>query len=107
MIRVVASTVLYVIEVPFSRSVSVRREDMANTEPPIPIRERIKELNTKAYYLLVALSFVYRMSSTSYLMKWAFTLMAVAAVSGAAPDLRMGARSLPALKVNALTLALV
>jgi hypothetical protein len=53
---------------------------MADTVPVLPIRERIKDLNTKAYYLLVALSFVYRTDSGSRLLKWAFTLTAIAAV---------------------------
>ena len=53
---------------------------MPNTVPLIPIRERIKDLNTKAYYLLVALSFVYRTDSASRLLKSAFTLTAIAAV---------------------------
>jgi|SRR5579863_3513758 len=44
------------------------------------IRGRLKDLNTKAYYLLVALSFIYRTSSGSSLLKWAFTLTAVVAV---------------------------
>jgi len=43
------------------------------------MRERLKDLNTKAYYLLVALSFVYRTNPTVAL-KWAFTLTAVVAV---------------------------
>jgi len=49
-------------------------------EPQPPLRDRIKELNTKAYYLLVALSFIYRASFPSYLLKWAFTLTALVAV---------------------------
>lgn len=53
---------------------------MADTESLPPIRERIKDLNTKAYYLLVALSFVYRTSAASHLLKWALTLTALAAV---------------------------
>ena len=53
---------------------------MADTVPLLPIRERIKDLNTKAYYLLVALSFVYRTDSGSRLLKSAFTLTAIAAV---------------------------
>ncbi|PYV75419.1 MAG: hypothetical protein DMG97_06460 [Acidobacteria bacterium] len=43
------------------------------------IRERLKDLNTKAYYLLVALSFVYKTNPSSSL-KWAFTLTAIVAV---------------------------
>jgi hypothetical protein len=53
---------------------------MPSTVPLLPIRDRIKDLNTKAYYLLVALSFVYRTDSESRLLKSAFTLTAVAAV---------------------------
>ena len=53
---------------------------MADTVPLLSIRERIKDLNTKAYYLLVALSFVYRMGSGSRSLKSAFTLTAIAAV---------------------------
>jgi hypothetical protein len=53
---------------------------MTGTVPPIPIRERIKDLNTKAYYLLVALSFIYRTSSGSHSLKWAITLTALSAV---------------------------
>jgi len=53
---------------------------MANAEPVPPIRERIRDLNTKSYYLLVALSFVYRAGSESHLLKWALTLTAAAAV---------------------------
>ena len=48
--------------------------------PLLPIRERIRDLNTKAYYLLVALSFIYRMNSQAYSIKIAFTLTAVSAV---------------------------
>jgi hypothetical protein len=43
------------------------------------IKTRLSELNTKAYYLLVALSFVYRTNPTRSL-KWAFTLTALVAV---------------------------
>lgn len=46
----------------------------------VPIRERLKDLNTKAYYLLVALSFIYRTSSGSCSLKIAFTLTALVAV---------------------------
>jgi|GEM_PF-5723988 len=53
---------------------------MTEIEPQPPLRERIKDLNTKAYYLLVALSFIYRASASSYLLKWAFTLTALVAV---------------------------
>lgn len=53
---------------------------MADPVPLLPVRERIKDLNTKAYYLLVALSFVYGTNSGSRLLKCAFTLTAVSAV---------------------------
>ncbi|MGB8885473.1 MAG: hypothetical protein WCC87_02055 [Candidatus Korobacteraceae bacterium] len=53
---------------------------MTDKVPLPPIRERIKDLNIKAYYLLVALSFIYRTSSGSHSLKWAFALTAVAAV---------------------------
>ncbi len=44
------------------------------------IRERLKDLNTKAYYLLVALSFVYRTGHDSRALKLALTLTAIVAV---------------------------
>ena len=53
---------------------------MTNTVEPLDIRERLKDLNTKAYYLLVALSFVYRTNTVSFALKLAFTLTAVVAV---------------------------
>ena len=53
---------------------------MKDPVPLLPIRECIKDLNTKAYYLLVALSFIYRTSSGSHSLKWAFGLTAIAAV---------------------------
>lgn len=53
---------------------------MTNRVEQSPVRERIKDLNTKAYYLLVALSFVYGTSSESRLLKWALTLVAIVAV---------------------------
>jgi hypothetical protein len=53
---------------------------MNNRVPSVPIRERIKDLNTKAYYLLVALSFIYRTNTGAYSLKWAITLTATAAV---------------------------
>jgi|SRR5215469_13263161 len=45
-----------------------------------PLRERLKDLNTKAYYLLVALSFLYRTNYGSHSLKWAITLTALVAV---------------------------
>ena len=53
---------------------------MEDTASASPLRERIKDLNTKAYYLLVALSFIYGTSSKSHLLKWALTLVAISAV---------------------------
>jgi hypothetical protein len=46
------------------------------------IRERLKDLNTKAYYLLVALSFLYgrRMDTPTLSLKIAITLTALVAV---------------------------
>jgi hypothetical protein len=46
-----------------------------------PIRDRLKALNTKAYYLLVALSFIYRSSSTNWKLKLAFALTAAVAIT--------------------------
>jgi hypothetical protein len=43
------------------------------------IRDRLKDLNTKAYYLLVALSFVYT-KNQKLSLKLAFTLTALVAV---------------------------
>ena len=54
-------------------------KNMPDTEP-VPIRERLKDLNTKAYHLLVALSFIYRTSSESWSLKLAFSLTALVAV---------------------------
>jgi hypothetical protein len=44
------------------------------------LRDRLKDLNTKAYYLLVALSFVYAASAGSRWLKAALTLTALVAV---------------------------
>jgi hypothetical protein len=52
-------------------------QDMTDTKA---LRDRLKDLNTKAYYLLVALSFIYRTSSASVSLKSAFTLTAIVAV---------------------------
>jgi hypothetical protein len=46
--------------------------------PTVP--ERLNQLNTKAYYLLVALSFLYSRSAATISLKWAITLTAFAAV---------------------------
>ena len=45
-----------------------------------PITKRIEELNTKAYYLLVALSFIYGKGAVTASLQWAFTLTAAVAV---------------------------
>lgn len=50
-----------------------------STDTTTKIRDRLRDLNTKAYYLLVALSFVYRTNPTIAL-KCAFTLTALVAV---------------------------
>jgi hypothetical protein len=82
---------------------------MKDTISPSPLRERIKDLNTKAYYLLVALSFIYRTSSESHLLKWALTLVAISAVFPvvdyvkSTPSLEI----IRAMKVTFMTVALV
>ena len=48
--------------------------------PALPVRERIKDLNTKAYYLLVALSFVYRYSQGAIPVKVAISLTVLSAI---------------------------
>jgi hypothetical protein len=53
---------------------------MADVAPQLSIRKRLGDLDTKGYYLLVALSFVYRSESATWLLKLAFTLTAVAVV---------------------------
>ncbi|HEY6466510.1 MAG TPA: hypothetical protein VIY69_11000 [Candidatus Acidoferrales bacterium] len=82
---------------------------MENSEPQPSIRNRIKDLNTKSYYLLVALSFVYRASSGSHLLKWALTLVAVTAVLPVQDyvESKFALAALRGLKVIALTAALV
>lgn len=45
----------------------------------LKIRDRLRDLNTKAYYLLVALSFLYRANS-ALSFKCAFSLTALVAV---------------------------
>lgn len=54
-----------------------------NADPLKELRDRLRDLNTKAYYLLVALSFLYRSGQSgnaSALLKWAFTLTGIVAV---------------------------
>jgi hypothetical protein len=53
---------------------------MAETVPRASIRDRLGDLDTKGYYLLVALSFIYRSGSTSFLLKLAFSLTAAAVI---------------------------
>ncbi len=53
---------------------------MAETIPQSCIRKRLGDLDTKGYYLLVALSFIYRSGSTSSLLKLAFSLTALAVI---------------------------
>lgn len=79
------------------------------TVPLLGIRERIRDLNTKAYYLLVALSFIYRTSSGSHSLKWAFMLTAFAAVLPVQDYLksRLWLEFFRGLKVSALTAALI
>ena len=49
--------------------------------PHPQIRDRLRDLNNKAYYLLVALSFLYNRSNPpSWLLKLALSLTAVVAV---------------------------
>ena len=50
---------------------------------PVEIRERLKDLNTKAYYLLVALSFLYfkGTGAVAFSLKAALTLTAFVAVA--------------------------
>lgn len=47
---------------------------MRETVPQSLIRERIRDLDTKAYYLLVALSFIYGRAMGAKPIKWAFIL---------------------------------
>jgi hypothetical protein len=95
--------------------ISVREEIYCNlvmsmTEvPPIHIRERIKDLNTKAYYLLVALSFVYRYSQGAIPIKLAISLTILSAILPV-QDYVTSARALEwmrSAKVVLLTAALV
>lgn len=48
--------------------------------PPAPIRDRLRDLNTKAYYLLVALSFIYTRTNATFALKCALTLTGFVAV---------------------------
>ena len=53
---------------------------MTEKVPQPCIRERLKDLNTKAYYLLVALSFIYARAVGARPIKWAFILTAIVGV---------------------------
>lgn len=46
----------------------------------LDIRERLRDLNTKGYYLLVALGFIYRPGNHIVLLKWAIILTAIVSV---------------------------
>jgi hypothetical protein len=48
--------------------------EMRETVPQTFIRDRIRDLDTKAYYLLVALSFIYGRAVGAKPIKWAFLL---------------------------------
>lgn len=56
------------------------QEAMTQRVPQSPIRDRLKDLNIKAHYLLVALSFIYRSGSATWALKLAFILTAFVAV---------------------------
>jgi hypothetical protein len=58
-----------------------RGKTVTDTVPQPAIRDRLRDLNTKAYYLLVALSFVYRTNSATWALKLAFALTAIVAVA--------------------------
>ena len=70
--------------------------------------DRIRDLNTKAYYLLVALSFLYRMSSSSERLsiRVAITLTALVAVLPVQDYFKIERKLILTFKVVALTLAL-
>jgi hypothetical protein len=54
---------------------------MTETIIPQPcIRKRLGDLNTKGYYLLVALSFIYRSETATWMLKLAISLTALAVV---------------------------
>ena len=54
---------------------------MEANDPVPPVRSRLAELNLKAYYLLVALSFLYTSNSGARLLQWAIALTALVAVA--------------------------
>ncbi len=54
---------------------------MTEIIPRACIRKRLGDLDTKGYYLLVALSFIYRSGAEAWLLKLAFTLTALAVVA--------------------------
>jgi hypothetical protein len=53
---------------------------MSEKIPQPCIRERLKDLDTKAYYLLVALSFIYARAVGTRTIKWAFVLTLAAGI---------------------------
>jgi hypothetical protein len=54
---------------------------MTEIIPRTCVRKRLGDLDTKGYYLLVALSFIYRSGPEAWLLKLAFTLTALAVVA--------------------------
>ena len=70
--------------------------------------ERIRDLNTKAYYLLVALSFLYRMSQNSERLsiKVAITLTALVAVLPVQDYFNIERKLIVTFKIVGLSLAL-
>ena len=81
--------------------------DPATAQRENPIRKRIEILNTKAYYLLVALSFLFTRGPVSASLKLAITLTAAVAVFPVldyAPERVLGA--IRFLKVACLVAAL-
>ena len=93
----------------YDRTAAIGVTNMPETVSLLPIRERIKDLNTKAYYLLVALSFVYRTDSGSRFLKSAFTLTAIVAVLPTQDYIKsaLWLEGFRALKVIFLGLALI
>jgi len=69
------------------------------------IRERLTQLNTKAYYLVVALSFLYR-EKPAFSFKLALTLTAIVGVLPV-QDLLKSSRALEIVRVCKVILLLV
>jgi hypothetical protein len=54
---------------------------MSEEVPLLPVRDRLRDLNIKAYYLLVALSFIYsKANEGAHSLKAALCLTALVAV---------------------------